>query len=162
ERLPPGADGGHPPGRGCEAGESRRYVPGADPRRIDWNVTARSREPHVRDAVADRELESWLVVDLTPSMDFGTARCTKRDLAVMAAGALALLTSRNGDRVGAHLLTPTGLATLPARTGGTQARAILDAISSACRDPGAAAGGPQADLGDALARAARGAGRRGL
>ena len=100
-----GHHAGRVPGLGSEAGETRRYVPGDDPRRIDWNVTARARTPHVRDAVAERELESWLVVDLSASTDFGTARCTKRDLVVAAAGALALLMSRAGDRIGAHVLT---------------------------------------------------------
>src|SRR5690606_37069459 len=76
---------GRIPGLGSEPAESRRYVPGDDPRRMDWNVTARTRVPHVRDAVAERELVSWLVVDLSPSTDFGTARCTKRDLVVAAA-----------------------------------------------------------------------------
>ena len=151
------------PGLGTEAGESRRYVPGDDPRRIDWNVTARAQVPHVRDAIAEREVESWLVVDLTPSTDFGTARCTKRDLVVGVAGALALLTSRAGDRVGALVLTAEGIGTLPARAGGAQARAILDALTSAPlpdRRRPARAGGP--DLGDALDLLARRNRRRGL
>ena len=71
-------------------------------------MTARTRTPHVRDAVADRELTTWLVVDLSASVDFGTARCTKRDLVVTAAGALAVLASRHGNRVGAHCSPPAG------------------------------------------------------
>ncbi|HET9610851.1 MAG TPA: DUF58 domain-containing protein, partial [Acidimicrobiales bacterium] len=71
-----GDHAGRLPGPGSEAGETRRYVPGDDPRRIDWNVTARAVEPHVRDAVAERELATWLVVDLSASLDFGTAACT--------------------------------------------------------------------------------------
>jgi uncharacterized protein (DUF58 family) len=94
-----GDHAGRTPGLGSEAGESRRYAPGDDPRRIDWNVSARSQDPYVRDAIADREVEAWLVMDLSASTDFGTARCTKRDLIVAAAGAFALLASRAGDRV---------------------------------------------------------------
>lgn len=158
-----GDHAGRIPGLGSEAGESRRYTPGDDPRRIDWNVTARSQVPHVRDAVADREVESWLVVDLSPSTEFGTARCTKRDLVVAAAGALALLTSRSGDRVGAHVLTCDGVATFPARAGGAQARALLDALARAPRvDPASRPSGTVPDLGDALDRLARQTRRRGL
>jgi uncharacterized protein (DUF58 family) len=126
------------PGLGSEAGETRRYTPGDDPRRIDWNVTARAQVPHVRDAVAEREVESWLVVDLSPSTDFGTALCTKRDLVLAAAGAFALLTSRSGDRVGAHILTHDRIVTLPARAGGAQARALLDTLATAPRGGAAA------------------------
>jgi uncharacterized protein (DUF58 family) len=158
-----GDHGGRVPGLGSEAGESRRYAPGDDPRRIDWNVTARSQDPYVRDAVADREVESWLVVDLSASTDFGTARCTKRDLVVAAAGALAMLTSRSGDRVGAHVLTHEGVATFPARAGRAQARALLDAFGRAPRpDPAARPTGTGPDLGDALERLARQTRRRGL
>ena len=158
-----GDHGGRVPGLGSEAGESRRYAPGDDPRRIDWNVTARVQAPYVRDAIADREVESWLVVDLSASTDFGTARCTKRDLAVAAAGALALLTSRTGDRVGAHVLTPHGVTTIPARAGRTQARALLDVLARAPRpdrDPARAVSGP--DLADALGRLDRQSRRRGM
>ena len=51
---------------------------------MDWPVTARTTLPHVRQTVADRELETWLVLDLSPSLDFGTASCEKRDLAIAA------------------------------------------------------------------------------
>lgn len=154
---------GRMPGLGSEPAESRRYVPGDDPRRMDWNVTARTTVPHVRDAVAEREATSWLVVDLSPSTDFGTARCTKRDLVVAAAGALVVLASRAGDRVGAHVLTHEGVATFPPRAGADHTRALLDAVAHAPlpdRDPAVARPGP--DLDHALDRAARTAGRRGL
>src|SRR5437763_16332146 len=68
------------PGPGSEAGESRPYVAGDDVRRMDWPVTARTTSPHVRQTIADRELETWLVVDLSPSVDFGTALSEKREL----------------------------------------------------------------------------------
>src|SRR5690348_14260481 len=72
------------PGPGSEAGESRQYTPGDDVRRMDWPVTARTTIPHVRQTIADRELETWLVVDLSPSLDFGTARSEKRELVLAA------------------------------------------------------------------------------
>ncbi|HET9667626.1 MAG TPA: DUF58 domain-containing protein, partial [Desertimonas sp.] len=61
------------PGHGSEPGESRPYQPGDDVRRIDWNVTARMQEPHVRETISDRELETWVCVDQSASLDFGTA-----------------------------------------------------------------------------------------
>ena len=68
---------------------------------MDWPVTARTTTPHVRQTIADRELETWLAVDLSASLDFGTARYLKRDLAVAAAAAVAHLTVRGGNRIGA-------------------------------------------------------------
>ncbi|MGZ4560011.1 MAG: DUF58 domain-containing protein, partial [Mycobacteriaceae bacterium] len=70
------------PGPGSEPGEARTYQPGDDVRQMDWSVTARTTEAHIRQSVADRELETWVVLDLSPSLDFGTAACEKRDLAV--------------------------------------------------------------------------------
>ncbi|MGW0435830.1 DUF58 domain-containing protein [Micromonospora sp. NPDC003197] len=89
------------PGPGTEAGESREYRPGDDVRRMDWPVTARTTVPHVRRTVADRELETWLAVDLSASLDFGTGRWLKRDLVVAASAAVAHLTVRGGNRIGA-------------------------------------------------------------
>ena len=65
-------------GFSIEFAEHRQYVQGDDTRHIDWAVTARTTEPHVRDTIADRELELWLIVDASKSLDFGTARSEKR------------------------------------------------------------------------------------
>ena len=89
------------PGPGSEPGDSRIYQPGDDVRRMDWSVTARTTTPHVRQMIADRELETWLVVDVSASLDFGTAGCEKRDLAVAAAASIAFLNSGGGNRLGA-------------------------------------------------------------
>ena len=59
------------PGLGSEPGEARAYTPGDAVRRMDWNVTARMREPHVRESIADRELQTTVLVDMAPSLDFG-------------------------------------------------------------------------------------------
>src|SRR5215470_7349498 len=80
------------PGPGSEPGESREYRPGDDVRRMDWPVTARTTVPHVRQTTADRELETWLAIDVSASLDFGTAQYLKRDLAIAAATAVAYLT----------------------------------------------------------------------
>jgi uncharacterized protein (DUF58 family) len=144
------------PGPGTEAGESREYRPGDDVRRMDWPVTARTTLPHVRRTVADRELETWLAVDLSASLDFGTATCLKRDLAVAAAAAMSHLTVRGGNRIGAVVGTGDQVTRLAARPGRKDAQGLLRAIAKTRVRPG------RADLGaliDSLNRPPR---RRGL
>src|SRR5438270_3635124 len=103
------------PGPGSEPGEARPYQPGDDVRRMDWAVTARTTVPHIRETVADRELETWLAVDLSPSLDFGTAVCEKRDLVVCAVAAMTHLTSGGGNRIGAVIATGERTTRVPAR-----------------------------------------------
>ena len=124
------------PGHGTEAGETRPYAPGDDVRRIDWNVTARTVEPHIRQTIADRELETWVLADFSASLAFGTADCEKRDLALAAIAAVGFLTrSARGNRIGAVVLEgektddhagPHGSRPLPGRpaprTAGGQGR----------------------------------------
>lgn len=117
------------PGAGTERADARVYVPGQDDvRRMDWYATARLGEPYVRDLVADHELESWAVVDLTPSMDFGTAWCEKRDLAVAAVAAIGFLGSRGGNRLGAYTVTPSGVRMMPARSGRAALYGLLGSL----------------------------------
>jgi uncharacterized protein (DUF58 family) len=146
------------PAVGSEIAESREYRPGDDVRRMDWPVTARTTVPHVRQTVADRELETWICLDLSASLDFGTARCEKRDLAVAAAAAVAHLTVRGGNRTGAVLATGDGLVRVPARGGRQNAQGMLRRIVETPR----AAPGLSTDLAaavDALNRPPR---RRGM
>jgi uncharacterized protein (DUF58 family) len=89
------------PGLGSEPGEARAYSPGDDVRRMDWNVTARMSEAHVRESIADRELQTTVLVDMAPSLDFGTIQHTKAELALAAVAAIGLLTDRAGNRLGA-------------------------------------------------------------
>jgi uncharacterized protein (DUF58 family) len=143
------------PGPGTEAGESRVYRPGDDVRRMDWPVTARTTVPHVRQTVADRELEAWVAVDLSASLDFGTALYLKRDLAVAAAAAVAYLTVRGGNRIGAVVGTGDQIQRMPARPGRKDAQGLLRTIAGTAVRPG------RADLGgliDSLNRPPR---RRG-
>ena len=114
------------PGPGSELAEARTYQPGEDDvRHMDWSVTARTTVPHVRDLIADHELEAWALVDLTASMDFGTAAYAKRELAVAALAAVGFTATRLGDRVGAYLMQRDGLRRRPARTGRTGLYALL-------------------------------------
>ena len=94
------------PGHGSELGETRRYAPGDDVRRIDWNVTARLSEAHIRQTIAERELQTWLCVDRSPRLAFGTALTEKRELVLAAAAAVGFLTNRDGNRIGAVFAGP--------------------------------------------------------
>jgi uncharacterized protein (DUF58 family) len=144
-------------GAGMEAGEARVYQPGDDARRIDWALSARTNTTQVRDTIAERELEVWLVVDTTASMDFGTARCDKHDLAIAAAGSFALLTARRGNRLGGVVFDGGGATVLPPRPGRDAAMAALHHLATRPRcDRG---GG---SLAAALRRARAVARRRGL
>ncbi len=112
-------------GHGVEAGEARMYAPGDDVRRIDWTVTARTGMPHVRDAVAERELDVMAVVDLSASLDFGTAGWRKLDLAMAVLAGIGSLATRGHDRLGAVLLTGSGPIVIPARSGRTHLISVL-------------------------------------
>ena len=145
------------PGPGTEAGESREYRPGDDVRRMDWPVTARTTVPHVRRTVADRELETWMAVDLSASLDFGTAKMLKRELAIAAAASVAHLTVRGGNRIGAVIGTGDGhLTRLPARPGRKEAQGLLRAIARTPVLPG------RADLGALIDMLNRPPRRRGV
>jgi uncharacterized protein (DUF58 family) len=147
------------PGHGSEPGDIRAYQPGDDVRRIDWNVTARLRETHVRDTVADRELETWMLVDASASLAFGTAGCEKRDLALAAVAATGFLTARTGNRVGAMTVGPTGAsAPIPARSGRVHLQALLRQVLTALSNPGDG----RTELTTGLRRIAGTAKRRGL
>ena len=112
-------------GPGSEPGESRAYQTGDDYRRMDWKLTARTGAPMVRDVIADRELEVWIVADRSPSLDVGTAGQLKRDLVVGAAAGFGFLAARSGSRVGAVLFGAGPAATMPARLGRQPVREIL-------------------------------------
>ncbi|OJF10101.1 DUF58 domain-containing protein [Couchioplanes caeruleus] len=172
------------PGPGSEAGESREYRPGDDVRRMDWPVTARTTLPHVRRTVADRELETWMAIDLSASLDFGTARCLKSDLVLAAATAMAHLTVRGGNRIGAvvgtgsgqvaaepgggglgwlrrkrppaAVPTPAPVVRLPARPGRKEAQGLLRAIARTEIRPG------RTDLGELIDMLNRPPRRRGV
>ncbi|HEY5150150.1 MAG TPA: DUF58 domain-containing protein [Mycobacterium sp.] len=146
------------PGPGSEPGESRMYQPGDDVRRMDWSVTARTTHPHVRQMIADRELETWLVVDMSASLDFGTAGCEKRDLAVAAAAAITYLNSGGGNRIGAIIANGDQVVRVPAKSGRQHEQTLLRAIATSPRAPLGVRGDLAAAI-DALRRPER---RRGM
>jgi uncharacterized protein (DUF58 family) len=147
------------PGPGSEPGEARVYLPGDDVRRIDWALTARTNEPHLRMPVAERELETWVLADLSPSLDFGTADCEKRDVAIAALAAIGFLTARVGNRIGGVLVHAGGSTRVPARAGRDHLRALLHRAVTAPRGDGT---GGTTDLAGSLREIDRLARRRGL
>ena len=90
-------------GRGLEFEEVRQYVPGDDPRSIDWRVTARRGRPHTKLYREERERPVWLLVDLNPTMYFGSRMQLKSTVAMRAAALLAWVAARGGDRIGAAI-----------------------------------------------------------
>ncbi|WP_016700562.1 DUF58 domain-containing protein [Actinoalloteichus spitiensis] len=146
------------PGPGSEPGDARVYQVGDDVRLMDWAVTARTTEPHIRDTAADRELETWLVMDLSASLDFGTVHCEKRDLAVAGASALAYLTRNGANRIGAVISTGDRTRRLPPGSGLPHIRSLIREIADTPR----AEQGVRGDLGAALEQLRRPRRRRGL
>ena len=126
----------------------RPYVPGDDVRRIDWNVTARTGEPHVRVDLAERVLVTWLVLDTSPSMQFGTADRRKADVAEGVAVAIGHLATRRGNRLGVVTFGDDEPHALPPRQG----RAGLVGLLAALRAEPAEDGAGTTSLGEALTR----------
>ncbi|PRX92310.1 DUF58 domain-containing protein [Allonocardiopsis opalescens] len=149
-------------GPGSDLAEARPYQPGDDDiRHMDWAVTARTTTPHVRDLIADRELHTWALIDLTPSMDFGTAHTTKRELALTTLTAFAHLTSRLGNRFGAHVLHHRHLTRHPA-AGNRQSLLVLLNRIATTPPPPAPTGTPPTELPTAINALTRAHHRRGL
>src|SRR5262245_28673341 len=113
---------------------------------------------HIRETIADRELETWVLADLSASLDFGTADCRKRDLAVAAAAAVGFLTARTGNRIGAVTLGNSGISTFPARGRRRHLQALLHKLATEPMTDGQGA----TDLAGGLERLSRTAKRRGL
>ncbi len=117
-------------GRGIEFTEVREYFEGDDVRAIDWNVTARMGAPYVKTFMEERDLTVMLAVDLSGSMDFGTASQSKRELAVDFCAAAALLAVQNNDRVGLIAYTDRVEAYIPPRKGKRHAMRLLSELAA--------------------------------
>jgi len=146
-------------GPSLDLAEVRAYQPGDEVRRIDWNVTARMNEIYVRQYREEKELTAWLLVDLSPSMDFGTVQRFKRQLAIDFAGVAAYIITRHGDKVGAiGFPTQAGRVFIPPRSGREQALRVVHTLTS---QPSVAGGG-RTDLSDVLHQLRRLLRRRSL
>ena len=149
------------PGPGSETADARIYVPGEDDvRRIDWAVTARTTQPHVRDTISDRELEVWALLDVTPSMNWGTEGVTKRDLGIAAIATIGFLSQKMGDRFGGYIMRPDNLRRLPARSGRSALYGLLRKMLTEPFVPDHAAGPMR--LATAIEQLSRIQRRRGL
>jgi uncharacterized protein (DUF58 family) len=115
-------------GRGMSFDEVRAYAPGDEPRLIDWNVTARTGQPHVKRFVEERELTVLIVVDMSGSMAFGTARDEKRVVAAKLAAMMAFSAVKNGDRVGLVAFTDEVERFVPPKKGRKHVLRIIDEI----------------------------------
>jgi uncharacterized protein (DUF58 family) len=141
-------------GAGGDLADVRPYHPGDDVRRFDWAVLARTGDPHIRTTTPQRELETTLLLDLTPSMSFGTRVQAKQELAMTLASAFTHLASGAGDRVGAVVLSKDGVRRFPPRATRIAAPHLLGALGSF--DPGSG-GAPALEVGlDAIPRQRRG------
>lgn len=149
------------PGPGSDMSDARPYIAGQDDiRRMDWAVTARTTIPHVRDTIADRELEVWALLDVTPSMNWGTGGVTKRDLGIAAVATLGFISQKVGDRFGGLIMAPGGVKRLPARSGRTALYALLRTMLVFPMVPDNTAG--PIDLAEGIDQMARTQRRRGL
>lgn len=115
-------------GPGSELAQVRAYQPGDDVRQMDWNVTARTHEPHVRVHVAERALVTWLALDVSASMIFGTADRRKADVAEGVALALGHVATRHGNRLGVVAFGGPAPRTLPPRQGRAGLLGLLVAL----------------------------------
>jgi uncharacterized protein (DUF58 family) len=157
EGLLSGDHRAHVLGRGTELAQVRPYVAGEDDvRDIDWNVTARTGEPHVRVQLAERVLVSWILLDTSLSMTFGTADRRKADVAEGVALALGHVASRHGNRLGVLSFGDGGPRTLPPRQG----RTALVGLLLALHDEVDGAPHGATSLGQALRRAGAAARQR--
>ncbi|HEY7623408.1 MAG TPA: DUF58 domain-containing protein [Candidatus Limnocylindria bacterium] len=104
-------------GSGLDFEEVREYEPGDDIRSIDWNVTARMNAPYIKKYREERELNIYLVVDVSSSAWFGTGTLSKRELAANVAALLAVTALHNNDRVGLVLFADGIREFIPPREG---------------------------------------------
>jgi uncharacterized protein (DUF58 family) len=116
-------------GRGLDFEELRGYLPGDDPRTIDWKVTARTGSPHVRVYTEERDRPALILVDQRMSMFFGSARSMKSVSAARIAAASAWRVTGAGDRVGAIVFDDQSTAEIkPHRSGATVLRVLHEIV----------------------------------
>jgi uncharacterized protein (DUF58 family) len=113
-------------GYGVDFADLREYQPGDDIRYIDWNVTARMDAPYIRQYAEDREIVAWFLLDLSPSVDFGSLQTLKRQVLIDFVATLARLLTRHGNRVGAIFYGGAVEKTIPARGGRIQVLRLIN------------------------------------
>jgi uncharacterized protein (DUF58 family) len=121
-------------GYGVDFADLREYQPEDDIRYIDWNVTARMNSPYIRQYTEDREITAWFLLDLSPSVDFGTVQTQnlKRTMLIDFVTTMARLLTRHGNRVGAIFYGSRIERTIPARGGRIQ---VLRMVNDLLKQP---------------------------
>jgi uncharacterized protein (DUF58 family) len=117
-------------GRGMEFDEVRPYQPGDDIRTIDWNVTARTGHPYVKQYVEERELTIFFLVDLSASGAFGSKHRLKNEVAAELCALLAFSAIKNNDKVGLIAFTDTVEMFIPPKKGSTHVLRLIREILS--------------------------------
>ena len=117
-------------GYGLDLADLREYVYGDDVRHIDWNVTARLTTPYVREYNEEREVAGWFLLDLSPSVAFGSQQLQKRAVSAEFVAVLARILTRHGNRVGAICYGDSVDTVIPARSGRRQVLHILHRMST--------------------------------
>jgi uncharacterized protein (DUF58 family) len=145
-------------GEGVELAQVRPYSPGDDVRRIEWNVTARTGEPHVRVNLAERVLVTWLLLDTSPSMHFGTGDRRKTDVADGVAIAIGHIATRRGNRLAIVTFGDSNPTVLPPHQGRIGLLGLLETLQ---REPEQDQVGATS-LGAAMSRTAAIARQRGV
>jgi len=145
-------------GEGVELAQVRPYSPGDDVRRIEWNVTARTGEPHVRVNLAERVLVTWLLLDTSPSMHFGTGDRRKTDVADGVAIAIGHIATRRGNRLAIVTFGDRNPTVLPPHQGRVGLLGLLETLQ---REPEQEQVGVTS-LGAAMSRTAAIARQRGV
>jgi uncharacterized protein (DUF58 family) len=145
-------------GFGLDLADLREYQYGDDVRHIDWNVTARLQTPYVREYHEDREVTAWFLLDLSPSVDFGSGEVRKRTVSADFVAVLARVLQRHGNKVGALFYGEGVDAMIPARSG---RRHVLRILHAMLERPVPKRNAPT-DLGELLSAAAHLMRRRSL
>ena len=145
-------------GFGLDLADLREYQYGDDVRHIDWNVTARLQTPYVREYHEDREVTAWFLLDLSPSVDFGSGEVRKRTVSADFVAVLARVLTRHGNKVGALFYGEDVDAMIPARSG---RRHVLQILHAMLARPAPKRNAPT-DLGQLLAAGAHLMRRRSL
>jgi uncharacterized protein (DUF58 family) len=117
-------------GFGLDLADLREYQLEDDVRHIDWNVTARLQTPYVRQFNEDREVTAWFLLDMSPSVDFGSQEVTKRVILEELVTILARVLTRHGNKAGAIIFTGEVYRVIPARSGRRHVLHLLDTVLS--------------------------------
>ena len=146
-------------GAGMDLADLREYQHHDDVRHMDWNVTARLQIPHVRVFTEDREMNAWFLLDLSPSMDFGSGSQRKSQVSTEFVAVLSRLLTRHGNRVGAMLYGSGVDTVIPARSGRQHVLQLLHTLQTRPESSSAAVSGPTR-LHELLESASKGVRRR--